>query len=103
MQQSKIFEVLKKTGLPVTYKEWPIGEAPQLPYIVFTRRNFDNFVADNVVYESDGEFDIELCTEGKDTAQEDKLIRVFAEEGIIWDWTGEARTDEGIYIVSFDI
>lgn len=103
MEQFDMFGVLRRTGVPVTYREWPINEAPELPYIIFTKNDCEIFEADNVVYMASDGYDIEICTAGKDEVLEKRLEEILTEEEIVWEYTGEARTTEGIYIVSMNV
>ena len=36
--------------LPVSYRQWSIGQAPKLPYLLYYAQSDNNFEADNTVY-----------------------------------------------------
>lgn len=103
MEQSKLFTVLKETGLPVTYREWPVNKAPSLPYILFIQDDIATFESDNSVYHHDKGFSIEIYSDKKNPALEDGVIDVLNRNEIIWSYGGETRTDEGIYIAYLEV
>ena len=35
MTLENLYQLLESTGLPVVYRAWPIGGAPELPYICY--------------------------------------------------------------------
>ena len=65
MELTTVKKMLDQTGLPVTYRAWPAGEAPALPYICYLVNNSNNFFADGKVYEKIQRIQIELYTEFK--------------------------------------
>lgn len=54
----------------VTYWQWPVSEAPSLPFICFYNIPSTTFAADNKAYYCGDVFNIELYTKFKDVAQE---------------------------------
>lgn len=97
MKQNEVFALLKQTGLPVTYSEWPQGFAPPLPYIVFLQDGVDSFLADNSVYDHKNGYSIELYSENKDVLSEDKIIEQLNNKSVVWEKGYEERTGEGLY------
>ncbi len=77
----KLQQVLKRlntTGLPVTYRFWPEGAAPPLPFLCYFAAGSNNFAADGVVYEAITAVTIELYTKYKDTAAEELVEAALA-------------------------
>ena len=68
-----IISLLKRVGLPFAYTHFAEGEAPATPYICFMESASDNFSADGRAYAKISEFHIELYTDAKDPATEQKL------------------------------
>lgn len=65
--------LLKSTGLPVTYRAWPDGEVPPLPFICYLSPETDAFMADAQVYLTTMHVNIELYTKLKDQIAEGKV------------------------------
>lgn len=103
MNQAETFQVLKQTGLPVTYAEWPQGMVPPLPYLVFLQDGDDRFLADDEVYEYRPNYMIELYSKKKDYQTEEMLKATLTYNKLIWQSTYEGRTDEGLYQSVFSI
>ena len=70
MTYKEVFDMLEETDLPVVYHSWPIGNVPELPYIVFLYTNNNDLMADNINYQTIVELNIELYTQNKDFTTE---------------------------------
>lgn len=103
MNQKEIFSVLKQTGLPVTYAEWPQGVVPALPYLVFIQDGDDRFLADDEVYGYTPNYMIELYSKKKDYETEETVKATLTYNKLIWQSIYEGRTDEGLYQSVFSI
>lgn len=87
----------------VAYRAFPVGKAPELPFICYLCTQTDNFVADNKVHTVLQSVDIELYSESKDTASESKIEAALNENGIVWDKYEEYLTDENVNEVIYTI
>ena len=69
--------VLDSTGLPVVYHSFQSSglKVKQPPYIMYYLKNSDNTGADNKVYYKQNYYNIELYTNKKDIAAEQKWMR----------------------------
>jgi len=70
MNLEQLAERLTKTGLPVTYRAWPAGEAPSLPFLCYLVEGNNPTFADGSVYYSYDDVRVELYTALKDPALE---------------------------------
>lgn len=61
------------TGFPVTYRAWPEGEAPPLPFICYLCTDDDYLFADGITYYSFCNVRVELYTQYKDPEAEEKV------------------------------
>lgn len=84
-------EVLKSTGLPVTYRAWPEKGAPELPNLCYLTTGTGTLPADGGVYVHWDNVRVELYTAMKDPAAESKVEAALA--GYTW-------TKDTIYIES---
>ena len=87
----------------VTYRAWPVGKAPKLPFICYLATDTQNFDADNIVYHSIQNVAVELYTAKKDVASETLVEDKFAEAGIVWDKDETYLDDEDCYEIIYSI
>lgn len=80
---------LEKVKIPLAYLVFKKGKEPDLPYFVYYVDNSDNEKADGVVFEKDINIIVELYTEKKDTAMEEKLEKVLTDCGIFFNESDE--------------
>ena len=73
MTYDEIASMIDSTELNNAYYQYPEGEAPELPYILFYYPNRDDFQADDKNYAKIPQLNIELYTKEKDFEKE-KLI-----------------------------
>lgn len=66
MELSEFKNILKSTGLPVTYRAWPEQKAPPLPYICYLCVGSETIYADSSVYYQSMEINVELYTRMKE-------------------------------------
>lgn len=97
----KLLEILKETGIPFAYDHFAEGEGPAPPFICYLIPRSDNFAADGRVYYKINEVRIELYTDCKDIAVEQKLEAVLDGHGIFYDKTETWIESERLYEVLF--
>ena len=101
MTLSEIKTMLGTTGLPVTYRAWPIDEAPPMPYIFYLVAFSNNFGADNVVYWTINHLQIELYTKLKDPESEGKVESALS--SLYWEKTETYIDEEKCYQIMYEI
>lgn len=87
----------------VAYRAFPIGKAPELPFICYLCTQTDNFVADNKVHAVLQSVDIELYSKSKDIASESKIETALNNNGIVWDKYEEYLSDEDVNEIIYTI
>lgn len=87
----------------VTYRSWPVGEAPQLPFICFMATGSDNFGADNIVYHSRTPVRIELYEVSKDLTLEGQLEAALTDAGLFWEREETYLDDEKCYEIIYEV
>lgn len=70
MELEQLANDLKTSGLPVTYRAWPAGEAPALPFICYQVSGYDQLYADGIIYYLSKTVRVELYTRQKNPASE---------------------------------
>lgn len=87
----------------VAYRQFPIGAAPELPFICFMETNTNNFLADSKVYKKVQNVDIELYTDYKDTATEEAIESMLDSHLILWDKDEFYIDSENVLQVTYGI
>lgn len=92
---------LKTTGLPVTYREWPEGKAPDLPFICYLCTDADALFADGGVYYTWENVRVELYTKFKDSATEATVEAALS--GFHWKKSETYIDTEQCYMILYEI
>lgn len=106
MTLADLFTLLNSTATfenKVAYRAFPVGNAPDLPYICILATNTDNFNADNKVYKVIQGVDVELYTENKEPDTEAALEAVLDGADIPWDKFEEFLDSENCYQITYEI
>ena len=98
-----LMDIVEETGLPVAYRMFKEGEAPQLPFICVVDDQTNNFMADGKVLLEVHRVDIELYTKVKDTDTEQKIKKVLNDYEIPWQQSEEYLESEQCYEEIFTV
>ena len=96
-----LIKLLGETGIPFAYDHFAEGESPDPPFICYLLPQSDNFSADGKVYLKVSNVNIELYTDSKDLAVEQKLEAVLDTHGIFYDKTEVWIESEKLYEVLY--
>ena len=96
-----LVKLLEETGIPFVYDHFAEGESPDPPFICYLLPQSDNFSADGKVYLKVSNVNIELYTDSKDLAVEQKLEAVLDIQGIFYDKTEVWIESEKLYEVLY--
>ena len=101
----KLLSVLDSIGIPYAYDHFAEGESPEPPFLCYLLPGSSNFSADGKVYHRISEVRLELYTDCKDLAAEQKVEDVLDAAGIFYNksetWIGSEKLYEVLY--SFDM
>lgn len=95
--------ILDTIGLQYTYRSFPIGNVPELPYFVFYFPSSDDFSADNINYVRIDNVNIELYTENKDFETEKQVETILTQNGFYFDKSETYIQQEQMYEVLYTI
>ena len=102
-----LIRLLEETGIPFPYDHFAEGESPDPPFICYLLPQSDNFSADGKVYLKVSSVNIELYTDSKDLAVEQKLDAVLDTHGILYDktevWIESERPYEVLYSFEMEV
>ena len=93
--------MISEMGIPFAYDHFAEGESPKPPFLCYLLPGSDNFAADGMVYHRISQVHIELYTDSKDPAVEEKVTAVLDRHGIFYDQTETWIESEKLYEVLF--
>lgn len=103
----ELLQILSETQIPFAYHHFAEGESPEPPFICYLLPGSNNFSADGKVYYKINEVHIELYTDCKDLAAEQKLEDVLDEHGIFYNksetWIESERLYEVLYMFEWEV
>lgn len=105
MTYAEINALIKSMGLPVTYHHWQPGKVPPLPYLVFWFDDMQHFAADNVMYQKILSVQLELYSNLKNFAAEEKVERVLDANEIVYEKYEEYIDTEKLFeqVYTFEV
>ena len=101
MTYKEIKTLLSTTNLPVVYYQWPEGQAPEPPYLVFYYPGDNDFIGDNSNYQKIRELTVELYTDQKDFALEETVEGVLS--GMVYSRYETYIDDERMFLVTYEM
>lgn len=101
----KVLSILDSIGIPYAYDHFAEGESPEPPFLCYLLPGSDNFSADGKVYHKISEVRLELYTDYKDLASEQKVEDTLDAAGLFYNKTETWIDSEKLYEVlySFDM
>ena len=103
----ELLQILNETQIPFAYHHFAEGESPEPPFICYLLPGSNNFSADGKVYFKINEVHIELYTDLKDMAVEQKLEEVLDEHGIFYNksenWIESEKLYEVLYTFEWEV
>lgn len=92
-------DLCTSAGIPdkYVYYQWPVGLAPEPPYIVYWISSRNDFRADNINYVKIGELIVELYTNNKDPELEEAVEAWFADHDLAPDIMYQYIDDQSMH------
>jgi hypothetical protein len=106
MTLSELKTILEAAGFPVAYSHFTETDnepLPQLPFIVYVATFSSHFLADNKVFKSVENIQVELYTERKDEAAEAKVETVLNDNEIPFATTETFIDSEQMYQKIYEV
>lgn len=98
----ELLQIIKEMDIPFAYDHFAEGESPDPPFLCYLLPGSDNFAADGRVYYKMSEVRIELYTDFKDVALEEKVTAVLDNHGIFYVQSEVWIEEEKLYEVAFE-
>lgn len=101
----RLMAILNSIDIPYSYDHFTEGESPEPPFLCYLLPGSDNFSADGKVYHKISEVRLELYTDYKDLASEQKVEDVIDTAGLFYNKTETWIDSEKLYeiLYSFDM
>ena len=96
-------EMMQEIGMPFAYHHFAEGESPKPPFVIFLSPGEDTFGADNLMYHSFKQLDIELYTDEKSPDTESRVEEVLAQHNIYYTKTESWIESEKLYEVLYEM
>ena len=97
----KLLSILDSIGIPYAYDHFAEGESPEPPFLCYLLPGSDNFSADGKVYHKISEVRLELYTDYKDLASEQKVEDTLDAAGLFYNKTETWIDSEKLYEVLY--
>lgn len=103
MTYEQIAAMMEEMELPFAYHHFAEGECPQPPFLVFLSTGERTFSADNEMYFSSKQLDIELYTDRKQPELEEQVETVLSQHEIYYTKTEVWIASEQLYEVLYEM
>lgn len=103
----ELLRMLDEVQIPFAYHHFAEGESPEPPFICYLLPGSNNFAADGKVYYKINEVHIELYTDLKDLAVEQKVEDALDAHGIFYNksetWIESEKLYEVLYTFEWEV
>ena len=104
MKLSEFADILEKSTLPVTYRAYKEGDAPDMPYLIYYESSPAINAADNTVNHQIKSVTVELAFEQKDEDLEERLEELWTTHELFFDVQEETFIEtERLYVKSYTV
>ena len=103
MTYEQINGILEEMGLPFAYNPFAEGESPNPPFLIFLSPGENTFSADNYMYHSFKQLDIELYTDIKNPELESQIEQVLKRHKIYYTKSEVWIESEKLYEVLYEM
>ena len=103
MNYEEINEMIQEIGMPFAYHHFAEGESPKLPFLIFLSPGENIFGADNLMYHSFKQLNIELYTDEKSPEAERRVEEVLTQHNIFYTKTEAYILSEQLYEVLYEM
>ena len=104
MKLSEFADILEKSDLPVTYRAYQEGNAPDMPYLIYYESSPVINAADNTVNHQIKSVTVELAFESKDEDLEERLEELWTTHELFFDVQEETFIEtERLYVKSYTV
>ena len=103
MTYEEINEMISEMNIPFAYHHFAEGESPNPPFLLFLSPRENTFSADNLMYHSFKQLDIELYTDRKSPETEQIIEDVLTEHQLFYEKSEIWIESERLYQVLYEV
>ena len=103
MTLPELKKLLNTLGIPITYHCFAVGQVPELPYIVYYADEDVGFYADDIVYYEECAVTIEVYSQQKDLALEEKVKKLLNDNQLPYESYESFLDSENMYLKAYEI
>jgi len=103
MTYEEINEMMQEMDFPFAYHHFAEGESPNPPFVLFLSPGENTFSADNSMYYSFKQLDIELYTDKKSPEVEERVEEILRQHHIFYNKTEAWIESERLYEVLYEM
>lgn len=103
MTYDEINEMMQGIGLPFAYHHFAEGESPEPPFTIFLSPGENTFGADNLMYFSFKQLNIELYTDEKSPETEERVEEVLLQHNLYYTKSETWIESEKLYEVLYEL
>ena len=103
MSYEEINEMMQEIGLTYAYHHFAEGESPDPPFLLFLSPGENTFSADNLMYHSFKQLDIELYTDRKSPEMEQRVEEIILQHEIYYTKTETWIESEKLYEILYEM
>lgn len=101
MTLQEIAAMVESIGLPYAYHHFPDGSGQMPPFVCFYYPQSDDFIADDTNYKRINQMTVELYTDNKDFALEQRVEAALNSAGLVWSKEEFYIDEERMYLASY--
>ena len=101
MTLQEIAAMVESIGLSYAYHHFPDGSGQMPPFVCFYYPRSDDFIADDTNYKRINQLTVELYTDNKDFALEQRVEAVLNSAGLVWSKEEFYIDEERMYLASY--
>ena len=101
MKITEFTNLLNSLGVPVACNRFTSPQST--PFLIYMDVGSENFGADNVTYFESINIDVEVYTDRIDDDLEDRIKKLFDDNGIYYDWSRQWISQEKIYQTTYEV
>lgn len=103
MSYEEIYEMMQEIGLPFAYHHFAEGESPDPPFLLFLSPGEETFSADNLMYHSFKQLNVELYTDEKSPETEQRVEKVLLQHNLYYTKTEAWIESEKLYEILYEL
>lgn len=103
MTLPELKKMLGALGIPLTYLKWAPGQVPELPYLLYYADEDIGFYADDTVYSEGYAVTIEVYSEQKDLALEERVKKLLKENHLPYESYEDYLDSEEMFLKAYEI